>query len=219
MDVPFSFLLLSGIVWSPRFLLTKDMPMPQFFDKVSLAIGHTARVLTLLSFYLLTALIAALTLLALLSAPFEYTFSQDDLALADVVSLILLGVVSWRFFRRGGQSGLSGWALVKRFSFSLTYTTLICVAVLALFLSAAYFDPEIIESDPALTGGYEDLLTYGLTGLFLAVIYGATPLRPLFSRGASEMASDEYASNNTEKSSDDSPEPPTLKPETGKEPM
>jgi len=56
------------------------MPMPQFFDKVSLAIGQTARVLTLLSFYLLTALIAALTLLALLSAPFEYTFSQDDLA-------------------------------------------------------------------------------------------------------------------------------------------
>ena len=66
--------------------------MPQIFDKVSLAIGHTARALTLLSFYLLTALIAALTLLALLSAPFEYTFSQDDLAFADVVSLILLGV-------------------------------------------------------------------------------------------------------------------------------
>ena len=192
--------------------------MPQIFDKVSLAIGHTARALTLLSFYLLTALIAALTLLALLSAPFEYTFSQDDLAFADVVSLILLGVVSWRFFRRGGQSGLSGWALVKRFSFSLTYTTLICVAVLALFLSAAYFDPEIIESDPTLTGGYEDLLTYGLTGLFLTVIYGSTPLPPLISSEASAMASREYEPNNPGQNSDHSPEPPTLKPETGKEP-
>ncbi len=192
--------------------------MPQFFDKVSLAIGHTARALTLVSFYLLTGTIAALTLAALASAPFEYTISQDDLAFADVASLILLGLVSWRFFRRGSQSGLSGWALLKRFSFSLTFTSLICVAVLALFLSAAYFDPEIIESDPTMTGGYEDLLTYGLTGLFLAVIYGSTPLPPLFSREASAMASTGHESHNPEQNSDHSAAPPTLKPETGKEP-
>lgn len=180
--------------------------MPQIFDKMSLAIGHTARALTLLSFYLLTGLIAASTLLALVSAPFEHTISQDDLAFADVVSLTFIGLVSWRFFRRGSQSGISGWGLLKRFSFSITYTTLICIAVLAFFLSATYFDPEIIESDLALTGGYEDLLTYGLTGLFLAVIYGSTPLPPLIARNSSENSSDHPS------------EPPTLKPEKDQEP-
>lgn len=192
--------------------------MPQIFDKMSLAIGHTARALTLLSFYLLTGLIAGLTLLALVAAPFEYTISQDDLAFLDVVSLTSIGLVSWRFFRRGSQSGLSGWGLLKRFSFSITYTTLICTAVLAFFLSATYFDPEIIESDLALTGGYEDLLTYGLTGLFLAVIYGSTPLPPLISRETSATPARRCNSNRSEKSSDHSSEPPTLKPETDQEP-
>lgn len=192
--------------------------MSQIFDKMSLAIGHTARALTLLSFYLLTGLIAGLTLLALVSAPFEYSISQDDLAFADVVSLTFIGLVSWRFFRRGSQSGLSGWGLLKRFSFSITYTTLICAAVLALFLSATYFDPEIIESDLALTGGYEDLLTYGLTGLFLAVIYGSTPLPPLISRETSAIPAKRCNSNSSEKSSDHSSEPPTLKPEMDQEP-
>ena len=192
--------------------------MPQFFDKVSLAIGHTARVLTLLSFYLLNTLIAALTLIALVSAPFEYTISQDDLALADVVSLALLGLVIWRFFRRGRQSGLSSWALLQRFSFSVTFTALICVAVFALFLSAAYFNPETLGSDVTQTGGYDDLLTYGVTAVFISIIYGATPLPPLFSGEASATTPNGRDSTSSVHYPDNSSEPPTLQPETDKDP-
>lgn len=192
--------------------------MPQFFNKVSLAIGHTARVLTFLSFYLLSALIAALTLIALVSAPFEYTISPDDLALADVVSLALLGLVIWRFFRRGRQSGLSSWVLLQRFSFSVTFTALICVAVFALFLSAAYFDPEMIGGGLTLTGGYDDLLTYGVTATFISIIYGATPLPPLFSGEASAITSNARDSKSSGHYPDHSAEPPTLQPETDKDP-
>lgn len=189
--------------------------MAQFLDKTSLFIGHVAKILTLLSFYLITALIAAATLFALISVPFEHSVSQDDLALADIVSLALIGLASWRFFQRGSQSGLSGWALVKRFSFALTYTTLLCVAVFALFLSVAYFYPETVKSDlVVLTGGYDDLLTYGLAGIFISVIYGATSLPSLFSREASGR----HDSKSSNQHPVHSPEPPILKPDTEKEP-
>jgi membrane protease YdiL (CAAX protease family) len=194
--------------------------MLYLLDKISLAIGHTTRAVTLISFYLVTGLIALATLFALTTAPFEYSISPDDLAMADLVSLGLIILVVWRFFRRGRQSGCSRWALVKRFAFALTYTTLLCLGVLAAFFSATYLDPELTDGSLALSGGYDDLLTYSLTGLFIAVVYGATPLPSLFSGKNTNRSSDAADTNNPNVGSNYSPEPPILKPssETEKDP-
>jgi len=111
-------------------------------------------------------------------------------------------------------------ALVKRFAFALNYTTLLCLGVLAAFFSTTYFDPELTDGSLTLSGGYVDLLTYGLTGFFIVVVYGATPLPSLFSGKNTNRSSDAADTNNPNAGSNYSPEPPILKPssETEKDP-
>lgn len=192
--------------------------MHHFLDKISLSIGHVARAVTLLAFYLVTALVAVGTLHALITAPFEYSVSQDDLAMADVLSLVLIAVVCWRFFRRGQQNGLSAWSLVQRLCFTLTYTTLLCLASFAVLLFATQGEPESMESGMELVGGYNDLLTYGLTALFIAAIYGSTPLPPLFRREKLPEAHNSGHHQGPSHTPNQPPEPPTLKPEREQEP-
>ena len=147
-------------------LSTEDDEMLHLLDKISLAFGHTTRVVTLFGFYLVTGLIAAATLFALVAAPFEYSVSQDDLAMADVVSLALIALVVWCFLQRGRQSGRSWWSLIQRMAFTFTFATLLCLGALAaLFGLSAYFSESgHAGSNLVLSGGYDDLLTYSLTG-------------------------------------------------------
>lgn len=205
------------VPWFERQSLNQlaDGDMLHLLNKISLAIGHTTRAMTLLGFYLVTGSIAIATLFALVAAPFEYSIGPDDLAMADVVSLTLIVLVVWRFFQRGRQSGRSWWPLMQRIAFALTYATLLCLGVLAVLFRAHHIDPELANSNVNPSGGYDDLLTYGLTGFFIAVVYGATPLPSLFSKGNRPRALlNEAEPRRPDSEPDHSSEPPILKPST-----
>ena len=101
-------------------------------------------------------------------------------------------------------------------AFTLTFATLLCLGALAaLFGLSAYFSESgHAGSNLVLSGGYDDLLTYSLTGFFIAVIYGATPLPSLFAGRNRPTASDEAETHRPDTESNYSSEPPTLKPAT-----
>lgn len=186
--------------------------MLQILDKLSLAFGHMARLLTLGVFFLITALVAASTFALLISAPFEYSYGQDDLALSDLIVLSLLALVSWRYFQRGRQSQTGFWPLIKRLTFTVTFVTLLLLSALGFLASIASLEPEI-ASEP-LAGGADDLILYGVFCIFIIAIYGATPL-PALSKQA-EMNHNGAATHqyNESHSNHEQVEPPILNPST-----
>lgn len=104
--------------------------MLELIDKVSLAFGHVTRLFFLGMFFIVTAVVAASSYMLLVLAPFEYSYGQDDLALADLIALVLLALASWRYFHRGRQSQMTLWPLLKRFAFTLTFVTLLLLSAL-----------------------------------------------------------------------------------------
>lgn len=186
--------------------------MFQVFDKISLALGHVIGFLALSLFFIVTAFVSVSSFGLLISAPFEYGYGQDDLALADLIALSLLALASWRYFRRGIQSGTKLWPLLKRFAFTLTFVALLLLSALGIFASIASIEPELANEQ--LAGGADDLLLYGIFGIFVVAIYGATPLPALFFQ--SERGQDAASAQRNDGHEAESPEakPPILNPST-----
>lgn len=184
--------------------------MLEIVNKLSLTFGHIARAITVGLFLSLTTAIAILSFSLLIISPFEYSYSQDDLALADLVALVLLGLASWRYFSRGRQSGTSLWPLIKRFVFTVAYTTLVLLSVLALAASIARVEPELATE--AAAGGVDDMLLYGVFCVFIATIFGATPLPPLFQSADRASQSSPIRRETTWNKGFEEAEPPTLEP-------
>ncbi|MBU2955825.1 hypothetical protein [Marinobacter sp. F3R08] len=190
--------------------------MLTFLNNLSLAIGHMTRVLFFGIFSIATAVIAVFSYVLLVSATFEYSYGQDDLALADLIALALLAMATWRYFHRGRQSQTALWPLLKRFAFTLTFITLVLLSIVGIFASITLVEPELANEH--LTGGADDLLLYGIFGTFIVAIYGATPLPPLSfqtpvpSKQFSGRQDDRHAGNSCSE-----PEPPTLDPSAEKQ--
>lgn len=184
--------------------------MLELLDKASLAFGHLTRLIFLGMFFVITAVVAASSVVFLVAAPFEYSYGQDDLALADLIVLALFALASWRYFRRGRQSQTRLWPLLKRFAFTLTFVTLLLLSAMGIFASMALVEPELANEQ--IAGGIDDLVLYSVFCMFILAIYGATPLPALSSqheakqRGSSRQREGQNASNYSE------PEPPTLNP-------
>ena len=70
--------------------------MLTLLNNLSLAVGHLTRVLSIGIFSIVTAVIAVFSYVLLVSATFEYSYGQDDLALADLIALALLAMATWR---------------------------------------------------------------------------------------------------------------------------
>ena len=189
--------------------------MLQLFNNLSLALGHLTHFLTIGMFSIVTAVIAVFSYVLLVSATFEYSYGQDDLALADLIVLALLAMATWRYFHRGKQSQTSLWPLLKRFAFTLTFITLLLLSVVGIFASIALVEPELANEH--LAGGADDLLLYGIFCTFIIAIYGATTLPPLpfqtdvADKQFSGRKDDRHAGNSSE------PEPPTLDPSAEKQ--
>lgn len=190
--------------------------MLQSLNTLSLAFGHLTRLLSHGIFFIFIAVVAVLSYVLLVSATFEYSYGQDDLALADLIVLALLALATWRYFHRGKQSQTTLWPLLKRFAFTLTFITLVLLSVVGVFASIALVEPELANEH--LTGGADDLLLYGIVGTFIIAIYGATPLPPLSfqtpvpSKQFSGRQDDRHAGNSCSE-----PEPPTLDPSAEKQ--
>jgi len=187
--------------------------MLQIFDKISLVFGHLTRLLTLGIFFIVTTAVAASSFALLVSAPFEYSYGQDDLALADLIALMLLALVSWRYFGRGRQSRMTLWPLLKRFAFTLTFVTLLLLSALGVFFaSMASVEPELASKQ--LAGGGDDFLLYGIFCIFIVAIYGATPLPALSSTSLTGHKPSAVQRNADNESDRFEAEPPTLTPST-----
>lgn len=184
--------------------------MLQLFNKLSLVFGHLTRFLSLGIFFSSTAVIAVSSYVLLVSAPFEYSYGQDDIALADLIALALLTLATWRYFRRGRESQTPLWPLLKRFAFTLTFVTLFLLSALGIMASILFVEPDLANEQ--LAGGADDLMLYGVFSIFIIAIYGATPLPPLSYQTDPEgnpMPGRQKAKNSGNSSE---PEPPTLNP-------
>jgi hypothetical protein len=186
--------------------------MLQIFDKMSLVFGHLTRLLTLGVFFIVTTGVAATSYALLISATFEYSYGQDDLALADLIALALLALASWRYFHRGRQSRMTLWPLLKRFAFTLTFVTLLLLSALGVFASMALVEPELANEE--LAGGVDDLVLYGIFCIFIVAIYGATPLPALSSPSLASHKPSAVQRNDDNESDRFGAEPPTLTPST-----
>lgn len=186
--------------------------MLQILDKLSLFFGHITRALTIGVFFIITSAIATSGYALLVSAPFEYSYGQDDLALADLIVLVLLALASWRFFHRGKQSQMTLWPLLKRFAFTLTFITLLLLSALGLLASIASVEPELASEQ--FPGGAEDLFVYGIFFVFIVAIYGATPLPALSSQTWVRRKASSGQHDNQKESNCSEPESPTLNPST-----
>jgi hypothetical protein len=186
--------------------------MLQIFDKMSLVFGHLTRLLTLGVFFIVTTGVAATSYALLISATFEYSYGQDDLALADLIALALLALASWRYFHRGRQSRMTLWPLLKRFAFTLTFVTLLLLSALGVFASMALVEPELANEE--LAGGVDDLVLYGFFCIFIVAIYGATPLPALSSKNSESYKPAPVKGDEGNESDDFESEPPTLTPST-----
>lgn len=186
--------------------------MRQILDKLSLIFGHITRVLTIGIFFIGTTAIAASSFALLVSAPFEYSVGQDDLALADLIVLVLLALATWRYFHRGRQSQTPLWPLLKRFAFTLTFVTLLLLSALGILVSIALVEPDLASEQFA--GGADDLLLYGIFCIFIVAIYGATPLPPLTSQTVVRQKRSPGERDDQNESNCSEPEPPTLTPST-----
>jgi len=156
---------------------TRHNPYLQLFNKLSLAFGHVTGFLSLGIFFIATAAIAVSSYVLLVSAPFEYSYGQDDIALADLIALALLALATWRYFRRGRESQTPLWPLLKRLAFILTFVTLLLLSALGIMASILFVEPDLANEQ--LAGGADDLMLYGVFSIFIIAIYGATPLPPL----------------------------------------
>ena len=186
--------------------------MLQILDKLSLIFGHLARAVTICIFFIITTAIAVSSFALLVSAPFEYSYGQDDLALADLIVLGLLALASWRYFQRGRQSRITLWPLLKRFGFTLTFVTLLLLSAMGVVASMALVEPELANEQ--LAGGGDDLLLYSIFCIFIVAIYGATPLPALSSTNLVSHESSAFQKNDDNESDRFEVEPPTLTPST-----
>lgn len=186
--------------------------MLKILDKLSLIFGHVTRAFTIGVFFIVTTVIAASSYAFLVSAPFEYSYGQDDLALADLTVLALLALASWRYFHRGRQSQTTFWALLKRFAFILTFVTLLLLSALGVLASIASVEPELARQQ--FVPGAGDLLLYGIFCVFIIAIYGATPLPALSSRADVGQKRSSVQQDEENVSDYVATEPPTLNPST-----
>ncbi|MBU2874299.1 hypothetical protein [Marinobacter salexigens] len=184
--------------------------MLHLLNNLSLAVGYLARFLSIGIFSIVTAVVAVSSYVLLVSATFEYSYGQDDLALADLIVLALLAMATWRYFHRGKQSQTTLWPLLKRFAFTLTFITLVLLSVVGIFASIALVEPELASEH--LAGGADDLLLYGIFCAFIIAIYGATPLPPLSFQ--TDVAGKQFPGRKDDRHVGNSsePEPPTLDP-------
>lgn len=184
--------------------------MLQLFNKLSLVFGHLTRFLSLGIFFIATAAIAVSSYVLLVSAPFEYSYGQDDIALADLIALALLALATWRYFRRGRESQTPLWPLLKRFAFILTFVTLLLLSALGIMASILFVEPDLANEQ--LAGGADDLMLYGVFSIFIVAIYGATPLPPLSYQP--DPKGNPFPGREKDKNSErgSEPEPPTLNP-------
>ena len=184
--------------------------MLQLINNLSLVFGHLTRFLSVGIFFTTTAVVAVSSYVLLVSAPFEYSVGQDDLALADLIALGLLAVATWRYFHRGRESQTPLWPLLKRFAFTLTFVSLLLLSALGIMASILFVEPDLANEQ--LAGGADDLMLYGVFSIFIIAIYGATPLPPLSYQTDPERnsSSGRHRDQNSGNSSD--PEPPTLNP-------
>ncbi|AXS81900.1 hypothetical protein [Marinobacter sp. Arc7-DN-1] len=186
--------------------------MLELIDKVSLAFGHVTRLFFLGMFFIVTAVVAASSYVLLVLAPFEYSYGQDDLAFADLIALALLTLASWRYFHRGRQSQTPLWPLLKRFTFTLTFVTLLLLSALGVFASMALVEPTLATEQ--LSGGGDDLLLYSIFCIFIVAIYGATPLPALSGTNLASHKPSAVQKTDDNESDRFEAEPPTLSPST-----
>lgn len=186
--------------------LWRAVHMQNILGKISLLFGHLAGGIGRFMFTGMIAALAFYSLSTLVKAPFEYGFNVENLALLDVVALLLLGWSVWRFGSRGRQSGASWGDLSNRFAFILAFTSLLLDQVLLRTHPPDVFAHQIPFLYHLNLGG--DQFLYTSYCVFIAAIFISTPLPSVFESSTVKSGSDDQDDN--QQPDEDCPAPPTL---------
>lgn len=148
--------------------------MKSMLNTLDILLGHLAAGIMTFLLYLSFGFIAALSLIAIPAAFFEYGFGIDELDLTEMGSVVLFGLVTWRFFSRGRSQQWSKWQLIRRFIFVVAITSLIVTFILFFILVAAIIINGTVELSSLYT--FDKFTTLLSNLIMIAAIYAAAPL-------------------------------------------
>lgn len=152
--------------------------MKSMLNTLDILVGHLAAGIMTFLLYLGFGCIAALSLIAIPADFFEYGFGIDELDLTEMGSVVLFGLVTWRFFSRGRSQQWSKWQLIRRFIFVVAITSLIVTFILFFILVAAIIINGTVELSSLYT--FDKFTTLLSNLIMIAAIYAAAPLAPFY---------------------------------------
>lgn len=154
--------------------------MKSILNTIDILLGHLLAFIMNIFLHLILFIVAVIALLTVPNMIFEGSLSLNELDFAEVAIVVSLGLVSWRFFKRGRQLCISWWQLTRRFVFVLAITLLVVKA----FEYALVFD--VVSKNGAVGRGHfnEQSDVFGLfaTILIILAVYAAAPLPTLWNR-------------------------------------
>ncbi|MGI2169229.1 hypothetical protein ACROAE_03360 [Shewanella sp. MF05960] len=152
--------------------------MKSILNTLDIFMGHLAAGVMTFLLYISFGCIAGLSLIAIPAAFFEYGFGIDELDLTEIGSVVLFGLVTWRFFRRGSLQQWSKWQLIRRFICVVAITSLIVTFILFFMFVAVIITKGTIELSSLYR--FDEFITLLSNLIMIAAIYAAAPLAPFY---------------------------------------
>uniref|UniRef100_UPI00404741C6 hypothetical protein n=1 Tax=Rheinheimera sp. TaxID=1869214 RepID=UPI00404741C6 len=172
--------------------------MKSILNTLDIFLGHLAAGIMRTSLYLLLFIVALFTLLSIPVVYLEETLGLSELDAIEIGVSVILGLVIWRFFKRGRQLCLSWWQLTRRFVFVLAITGLITILIEYLVLIFELTDKGTLGME--FINRHSDLNDFIATVFVVLAIYAGAPLPTLWNKKASEVSEKPEAKTSPEKS-------------------
>ena len=159
--------------------------MKSILNTLDIFLGHlVAGVLTLL-LYLTLFLTTIAYLFFIPYGFFEGAAGLSELDALEVGILALLGLVIWRFFKRGRQLGWRWWQMTRRFVFAVAIMGLIIGIIEYIVIMTELTEKGSLELE--YISGYAEVEAFVNSVLIVLTIYAGAPLPRLMQKKKSEQ--------------------------------
>ncbi|WP_028112880.1 hypothetical protein [Ferrimonas kyonanensis] len=155
--------------------------MKSILNTLDVLLGHLVAGGMTLVLYFCLAVVAIVSLVAIPGTFFEYASGISDLDLSEIGVLLLLGLVTWRFFSRGKSQYWTPWQLICRFVHVVAVSVMVMAFILfGVMVRVLWMQGTLQLSDFARA---QELVTFAANLIIIITVYAATPLPPVFNKG------------------------------------
>jgi hypothetical protein len=166
--------------------------MKSILKTLDTILGHIVAGVLTLFLYIALFLTAIVELLYIPYSFFEGAAGLSELDALELGILVLLGLVIWRFFRRGRQLNWGWWQMTRRFVFVVAIMGLILTMVSYVVLILELTEKGYLEV--SFINRYAEADDFLNAAFIVLAIYAGAPLPALWQKQKAEQLGSSYAS-------------------------